>query len=65
MMSGTVDRGLLLRISIGSRNNEEFIVSHLLFADDTLIFCETSCEQLRHLQLFLCFEVVSGLEIFL
>lgn len=25
-----------------SRNNEEFIVSHLLFVDDTLIFCEVN-----------------------
>jgi hypothetical protein len=64
MMSEIVDRGLLARFSVGSKNNEELLVSHILFADDTLILCEANCEQLRHLQcLFLCFEVVLGLKI--
>jgi hypothetical protein len=35
MMSATVDMRLLSGFSVGSRNNEELIVSHLLFADDT------------------------------
>jgi hypothetical protein len=64
MMTATVDRGLLFGFSVGSRNNEELLVSHLLFADDTLIFCEANSEQLRHLRcIFLCFEAVSGLKI--
>jgi hypothetical protein len=38
-------------------------VNHLLFADDTLIFCGAQ-EQIRHLQcIFLCFEAASGLRI--
>jgi hypothetical protein len=37
MMSATVDSGLLSGFSVGSRNHEEMVVSHLLFADDTLI----------------------------
>jgi hypothetical protein len=42
----------------------KMIVSHLLFADDMLIFCEPSCEQLCNLRcLFLCFEAVLGLKI--
>jgi len=38
--------------------------SHLLFVDDTLIFCDASSSKLRSLRsLFLLFEVVSGLKV--
>lgn len=40
MLSTIVDRGLFSGLSKGSRNNDELLVSHLLFTDDTLIFCE-------------------------
>jgi hypothetical protein len=37
---------------------------HLLFADDTLIFCSAHSSQLRHLQgLFFLFEAASGLKV--
>jgi hypothetical protein len=49
-MMVTVDRGLLSGFLVGSRNNEELVVSHRLFADDTMIFCESNCEQLHHLR---------------
>jgi hypothetical protein len=40
------------------------IVSHLLFADDTLIFCDPNVEQFQDLRcLLLCFEAVWGLKI--
>lgn len=39
-------------------------VSHLLFADDTVIFCDAIAEQLRALRCALiCFEAVFGLRI--
>ena len=39
-------------------------VSHLLFADDTLIFCEPKVEEICNLRcLLLCFEAVLGLKI--
>jgi hypothetical protein len=64
MMSSTVERGLLYGFSVGSRNHEAMIVSHLLFADDTLIFCEPNVEHFRDLRcLFLCFEAILSLKI--
>jgi len=55
MLSTAVGSGQLSRFSVGSRYQEAMIVSHLLFADDTLIFCEP-VEQFRDLRcLLLCF----------
>jgi hypothetical protein len=42
----------------------ELVVSHSLFVDDTLIFCEASSEQILYVRLiFLCFEAVLGLRV--
>jgi len=58
MISVAVSGGLLEGFKVG---NAAF--SHLLFADDTLIFCSAHSSQLRHLQgLFLLFEAASGLK---
>lgn len=46
------------------RDENAFTLSHLLFADDTLVFCKDSEEQLVYLNwILLCFEELSGLEI--
>jgi hypothetical protein len=59
MISAAVNGGLLEGFKVG---NADF--SHLLFADDTLIFCSAHSSQLCHLRsLFLLFEAVSGLKI--
>jgi hypothetical protein len=64
MISTAVNKTLLSGFSIGTRNINGIDISHLLFVDDTLIFCEADPDQLRHLWcLFLCFEVVLGLKI--
>jgi len=64
MLSITVGSRQLSRFSVGSRYQEAMIVSHLLFADDTLIFCEP-VEQFLDLRcLLLCFEAVSWLKIY-
>jgi hypothetical protein len=64
MLSIAVDRGLLSGFSVGSRPSEAVLISHLLFADDTLVFCGAIPEHLRYLRvLFFCFEAVSGLKV--
>jgi hypothetical protein len=42
MMTVTTDMGHLTGFSVGLRNTEELLVSHLLFANDTLIFCNAN-----------------------
>jgi hypothetical protein len=60
MLTVTVNRGLLSGFSVSEAVN----ISHLLFADDTLVFCGANPDHLRYLRvLFLCFEVVSGLKV--
>jgi hypothetical protein len=59
MISAAVRGGLLDGFKIGDVD-----FSHLLFADDTLIFCSAHSSQLRNLQsLFLLFEAASGLKV--
>jgi hypothetical protein len=64
MLIAALDQGNLTGFSVGSSEFEALVVNHLLFADDTLIFCGAQEEQIRHLRrVFLCFEVASSLRI--
>jgi hypothetical protein len=64
MLNASMLQGLLSGFSVGFMGNEALVVNHLLFADDTLIFCGAQAEHVRNLRcIFLCFEAVSGLRI--
>jgi hypothetical protein len=64
MIGAITSRGLISGFSVGSRDQTRVVVSHLLFADDTLVFCGADVSQIRHIgALLVCFEAVSGLKI--
>ena len=59
MLSAGINDGLLEGFKVGN-----VTVSHLLFADDTLIFCKDNLDQLAYLRgIFLLFEAASGLKV--
>ncbi|XP_022873622.1 uncharacterized protein LOC111392499 [Olea europaea var. sylvestris] len=59
MLEKAVGEGLLRGFMV-----DQLQVSHLLFADDTLIFCDTDVRQFRNLRrVLLCFKAVSELKI--
>jgi hypothetical protein len=63
MFSVTVDSGRFSGFSMGSRL-PVVNISHLLFANDTMVFCEANPSHLCYLRvLLLFFEAVSGLKV--
>jgi hypothetical protein len=64
LIIATVHKGLLSGFYVGSGSSEAVNISHLLFTDDTLVFCGANADHLRYLcVLLLYFEAVSGLKI--
>jgi hypothetical protein len=64
MIGAVTSRGLISGFSVGSSELNQVVVSHLLFADDTLVFCGANDSQIRHLgALLVCFEAVLGLKV--
>jgi hypothetical protein len=64
MLGAFTERGLISGFSVGSSGQDRVNVSHLLFADDTLVFCGANTSQIRHLgALLVCFEAVAGLKV--
>ncbi|RVW53935.1 hypothetical protein CK203_073000 [Vitis vinifera] len=64
LINRAVGGGFLSGCRVNGRGGDGALVSHLLFADDTLVFCEASENQMVHLSwLLMWFEAISGLRI--
>ena len=64
MMDRAVQSGYVSSFFVGNSDPEQLVISHLIFADDTLIFCDADPHQLTFLRyVFTWFEVVFGLKI--
>ena len=64
MMKRVEGAGLLRGFRADGRRGEGVCVSHFLFADDTILFCDADEEQILHVRmLFLRFKAVTGLKV--
>ena len=64
LISRAEEKGFIRGFKVKGQSGEGVSVSHLLFADDTLLFCEDNRDQLIFWKWAVyCFELVSGLKI--
>uniref|UniRef100_A0A2N9IUI4 Reverse transcriptase domain-containing protein n=1 Tax=Fagus sylvatica TaxID=28930 RepID=A0A2N9IUI4_FAGSY len=64
LIDKAIGAGMISGFSVSRDNHAPSLISHLLFADDTLIFCEATSDHLSHLRsLLIWFETTSGLRI--
>ena len=64
LIKKAVSGGFLTDYRVKGRGGEGVQLTHLLYTDDTLIFCDASEDQLAHLSwVLMWFEVISGLKI--
>ena len=61
LLSRAQDLELIKGVKVGSNR---VVLSHLQFADDSILFCEVEVEEVRTVKRVLrCFEILSGLRI--
>ena len=64
MLDKAVHEGRLSGFNVGASAGRSLMVFHLLFANDTLIFCDANIDQMLILRMVLIwFEAVSGLKV--
>ena len=64
LMDRAIGGGYISGFSVGPADRTPMMISHLLFADDTLLFCNADQHQLEYLHaVFSWFEAVLGLKI--
>ena len=64
LMDKAASGGFLPGFSLEGRKGEAVKITHLLFVDDTLVFCNDSEEQMLYMSwIFLCFEGMFGLKV--
>ena len=62
MLDKAIHEGHMSGFHVGNLQGRSLLVPHLLFADDTLIFCDANLDQILILRMVLIwFEVVFGL----
>ena len=64
MINRVVDGNYLSSSRVANGRGEDLSISHLLYSDDTLIFCEADLDQLKFLsEILMWFKAMSGLKI--
>ena len=64
MLKRVVEGNFISGCRFGGRDGRELVISHLLYVDDTVLFCEANSKQLMYLGWTLMrFEAYSGLKI--
>ena len=64
LLNRATDGNYLSGTKIADGRGEELVISHLLYADDTLLFCKANNDELKFISwILMWFEAVSGLKI--
>ena len=64
LLNHTTGGNYLSGTKIADGRGEEMVISHLLYADDTLLFCKADNDELKFISwILMWFEAVSGLKI--